>query len=542
MHVAMPDKPSKSDLLIVIGLYVAAHGLMLLNNGLYWDDWVVFGFPLASISDLYREYGLPFFGYYHHALDSLGIPAYRILVFLSYLISAVCLYAILGKIREIDRKTALVLVLFFVLFPSNSARISIMASRTSVCYALFFIGFWLVSVYLDKRVLTLRVASLILLFASFLTHSFLVLYVVVLIYIAYHEKSELRSLRALPAFLLRYLDFFLLPIIFWVLKLIFFEPYGQYRGYNRITLDSAIQGLSFIDNAFYGGFIEPLVESFRISPIFIIPAAIMALLGARLMARINTQPSSGSSRYSVWFMLLGIVLFVAGVFPYLAVGKVPSPYDWDSRHQLLTPLGASFMLVYLLRLVLAERVQNLVYALLVVVFLAANVHQWVAFQKDWYNQVAFIENIKESSDVQHGRYVLIDDKTVDLRANHRVYRTYEYFGLFHAAFGDEKRVAQEMRLFKSYGFDPLRPMLNSQYRLGQYDVDVSSPDTVIVVERGELKLTFSDVVMLKLLELSDAREFRNKVKHAVRLSTTGDVTVVRNGRGDMTIIPKEQGK
>ena len=111
----------------------------------------------AEIARLYSEYGLPMFGVYHDLLNTLGIPAYRILVFLCYLASAVCLWAILGKIPEVDRRTAFLLLVFFVLFPSNSARISIMASRTSACSALFFVGLWALTAYLDSG--KLRIAA-----------------------------------------------------------------------------------------------------------------------------------------------------------------------------------------------------------------------------------------------------------------------------------------------------------------------------------------------------------------------------------------------
>ncbi len=497
----MRERMTKTDLLAVLGIYVLAHGLMLLNTGVYWDDWLIVGGSPAGIAELYRAYGLPLFGYYHHALDSIGIPAYRILVFLSYLAAAICLYGILGRMVEIDRKTALLLVLLFVLFPSNSARISIMASRTSVCYALFFVGLWLAAVYLDRRIPALRFASLVFLFASFLTHSLLVFYIVVPIYIAYHERSRLRTVAALRSFVLRHLDFLLLPVVFWALKLVFYEPYGGFRGYNRVTAGSALEAFSFIDNAFFGGFIYPLVDSFLISPIFIVPAAIMAILGARLIARLDTRTSSGATRHSAWLLLVaGIVFFVAGVFPYLAVGKVPAAEDWDSRHELLTPLGAAFMLVALPRLALKKRGQNLVHALLVVLFTAGAIHTWVAFQKDWYKQVALIEHFRVTPEIERGTHFLIDDRTADLDANGRRYRPYEYSGLFQAAFGDLKREGRSLRA-----------------------QETGAPGTTVVIEHGDLKLTVPELIKLRALESWNEREFRARVRQAVRVSvkTTG---------------------
>jgi hypothetical protein len=486
---------TKPDLLFVLGIYVLAHGLMVLNNGVFWDDWLIVGGSPSSVADLYREYGLPLFDYYHTALDSLGIPAYRILVFLSYLVAPMCLYGILRRMPEIDRKTALLLVLLFVLFPSNSARISIMASRTSVCAALFFIGLWLAAVYLDRRIPALRVVSLVFLFASFLTHSLLVFYIVVPIYIAYHERAKLRSVAALWSFVLRHLDFLLLPVLFWVLKLVFYEPYGTFRGYNRVTAGSALEAFSFIDNAFFAGFIYPLVDSFRMSPMFIVPAAVLAIVGARLLARLDTRPATGPTRDSWWLLAAGIVFFVAGVFAYLAVGKIPSAEDWDSRHQLLTPLGASFMLVSLPRLVLKARGQNLVSALLVVLFTAGAVNTWIDFQRDWYKQVALIENFRITPEIENGTHFLIDDRTTDLDANGRRYRSYEYSGLFQAAFGDLNRLGRS---------------------LGRQET--GAVGTTVTIEHGALKLTAMEVLKLRTLESWNEPDFRATVRQAVRVA------------------------
>ena len=119
----------------------------------------------------------------------------------------------------------------------------------------------------------------------------------VLVYIAYHERSNLKSLPALARAPLRYLDFVLLPVVFWGIKLLFYQPYGRYRGYNQVTLESAVAGLPFIDNALIGGFIEPLVDSFSgflALPLWVLLlATLIAFLGARALARLDATDSAG---------------------------------------------------------------------------------------------------------------------------------------------------------------------------------------------------------------------------------------------------------
>jgi len=237
------------------------------------------------------------------------------------------------------------------------------------------------------------------------------------------------------------------------------------------------------------------VDSFRMSPMFIVPAAVLAIVGARLLARLDTRPATGPTRDSWWLLAAGIVFFVAGVFAYLAVGKIPSAEDWDSRHQLLTPLGASFMLVSLPRLVLKARGQNLVSALLVVLFTAGAISTWIDFQRDWYKQVALIENFRITPEIENGTHFLIDDRTTDLDANGRRYRSYEYSGLFQAAFGDLNRLGRS---------------------LGRQET--GAVGTTVTIEHGALKLTAMEVLKLRTLESWNEPDFRATVRQAVRVA------------------------
>ena len=174
---------------------------------------------------------------------------------------------------------------------------------------------------------------------------------------------------------------------------------------------------------------------------------------------------------------------------------MPAAENWDSRHQLLTPLGASFMLVYLVRLAAAGRARNLVYALLVVVFTATAIGTWIAFQKDWYKEVALIENFRTTPEIERGTQFLFEDRTTDLDAMHRTYRPYEYAGLLREAFGDDRRQGRAAR------GDRAEP-----------------PWTGVTIEHGSLELTLPQVCELRVLESRDERKFRDAVKQVVRLS------------------------
>ena len=58
-------------------ILLACHGLLLLNDGIYWDDWLTLGYirndDWQSISDQTSEMGLPLLGYFAWSLKLFGI-------------------------------------------------------------------------------------------------------------------------------------------------------------------------------------------------------------------------------------------------------------------------------------------------------------------------------------------------------------------------------------------------------------------------------------------------------------------------------------
>ena len=128
-------KICRSDIVLIFILYTLSNGLILLNNGIYWDDWVLYNVDKDLIINHFSQTGLPWVGYIHSFLLSFknSLFLYRSIVFLLYLLSALFLNSILKNIREIDDTSRLLLVFFFAIFPVNSARISLI----TIPYTLF---------------------------------------------------------------------------------------------------------------------------------------------------------------------------------------------------------------------------------------------------------------------------------------------------------------------------------------------------------------------------------------------------------------------
>ena len=129
-------------LLLFVGLL--AHGLMLVNDGIYWDDWTVFNVDDRVVLNTFREQGLPLKAIIHVLLNEWPI-AYHWTTFLAIIASTVVFYLILGSVPEIDGTERLILALLFEVFPLNSAKVAMSIAPYMVGLLLFTLGtLWVV--------------------------------------------------------------------------------------------------------------------------------------------------------------------------------------------------------------------------------------------------------------------------------------------------------------------------------------------------------------------------------------------------------------
>lgn len=530
VHTICSAHPVAFDLFLLTVVYTLSHGLLVFNHGVFWDDWVIYNMDHALIIDRFKQTGLLWIGYLHIITLSGGVIAYRTATFVCYLLAAWCLYGVLKELKT-DRYSRFFLVIFFALFPVNSARTAMIIMPYSICYALFFIGFWLTSRYQKTHSVWFRIPALVLLFISFTTNSLLVFYLIVILYIMYMERPENGSfsdwLRLVP----RYADYLLLPILFWVIKKTYMKPYGLYADYNKTSVD---------------GFSNVIIGTFRVFETSFL-AVIDKSTGHHLLSRIfNKAASEGlyipfmgiaivifvlflCKRYqnkldresyeTLGKLLLGGFAFWLAAFPYVAVGKSPQLLDWENRHQLLIPLGASLLLVYGVKLLSRRTVFTLpIYLSLIFIFIHADMLGHISFQRDWYKHLSLIENMRISPAIRNNTSFLFKDETPDLNCNSRSTAYYEYTGSMKEAFKEEGR----------FGCDMLSFAANTNSIQAYYDKSMNAmynmkgfikkePDTIITIKRGVTRLGTLDVLKMMYWELNDKEKFWHAVPKIVSL-------------------------
>jgi len=177
-------------------------------------------------------------------------------------------------------------------------------------------------------------------------------------------------------------------------------------------------------------------------------------------------------------VLVGLCLTWIGMFPYMALGHfpnlnalligfVPGSSDWDSRHQLLMPLGLAVVIVGIFNWL---NPRSLLRGTIVVGLLSSILN--LSFSQEYYldsiKTTRVIEALKSNEDVRDVKFALIDDQALRFNARGRSIRSYEWDAMLRAA---NPNLDQ--------GTDVLRYV----------DCETLNPDAIIVIQatNGKLK-------------------------------------------------------
>ena len=428
-------------------LYFTSYGLMLAYSSTYfWDDWFnYFGMTSREV----RNSTGPFSGFSPVRLVAEGWMAeffpssFRVLSFIWFPIAAFCLFKTLLGSRFLDRTEVFAIALLFLILPVNSARASMTIFMYSTSYCAFFVGWWLFS--LKRRWWTLLL-SLGFFLMSFDTASFLVFMAIPLLH-SYFEHREKGG--PFKTWIKRNFVFVLSPIAYW-----FIEPIIN------PTLDS-------VRAAYYTPSLSGILRGLVVGMLVALIAGFFVLIrGWRY----------GTHRGGVQ-VLVGLLITWLGMFPYMALGHfpnlnalligfVPGASDWDSRHQLLMPLGLGLVIVGVLNFLNPARLWA---GVLVVCGLSTVLN--LTFSQEYYldsiKTQRIIEAFRLNPDVKEFDMALIDDQALRFNARGRAIRSYEWDYMLKAA---------------NPGLDQTTDVLR------YVDCNVMDPDAIIVIQASNGKL------------------------------------------------------
>lgn len=527
----MLKKIFTSERSVISGVYFLAFGFLLINGGLYFDDFVTSGYNQKpeNLIAIYKDLGFFLYwpGYLHSLLfspgNAFGVYAERFLIFASYLISTLALNEVLKTLPGIDRLTRIFIVLFFAVIPFNSARIALCNINSAVAHAFFYSGWFFLAGHLTGRGRAWRLAALGLFILSFSVMSFLTLYAAVLAYIWVIRKYDF-SVPGLLRGAVRHADFILAPLALFLVVKAFFKPGGAYaEGYNVITLGGVIRSPMEIMQAFTISKEMLLSALSRVS----IPVLVLATAATLLVRRELKEGMSVPLRRDALLFAAGVGVLLVAAFPYAVLAKMPDANTWGSRHSLTLSLGVALITVAglksFMKIALKGETENtvpLMLAVLVAGCVIANSNMYFRFQRQYYKQVALLEHFSRSEELRDNTTFAFDDTLPHHDAYPLdFYRQYVYSGMFKTVFGDESRMGYDVRYADSEStlldILPL-PRQRESYALSGYVP--SAPQYLVRVLPGPLELGYrSTMLKLMWLQFTDRDGFRSEAAKTLSL-------------------------
>jgi hypothetical protein len=414
-------------------LYTISWGWLFIVRDSYWsDDWDEFRFRDLTGYD-YGQFGFaPWKDLNVLMFDIFGPAFLRVAVFVFFFFSCLFVYKILCTISLINSGQRVVISLLFLILPFNTPRVALYTFYFSLSYCLFFAA-WCVLVTRGTR--RSRYLACALFFLSFQMFTMLVFFLLPVVHLFSLEGRG--KLHDVISWLRRNLFFLSLPLIFWIMRSLF---WSSSRRYHEIT-DNKIKG--------FFGFIY----------IFLVIA----------VGLVAVYRQSGPNRRKVVLLVFfGFGSMLVGYLPYVIYGlvgygfDVPITYlvtmlgrsDWFSRHQILQPLGFSILLVGLIGLLpsFANRFRHWFVGAILAISVVFNVAFGFEYFVDYSKQNSVVAALDAKPTKTVGGEIQMVDQTTFLNARQRSYRERDWLGLVGLAEGVDS--AKKLKVVSGCSVNP----------------------------------------------------------------------------------------
>jgi hypothetical protein len=365
------------------------------------------------------------------------------------------------------------LVTFFLVVPLNISRVLMITIPYTICYFLFFFAWYLKPIN--------KILSYFLFFISFATNSLLVFHLLPISYYYFIENKENISFKRILKYLKNNLIFISLPIFYYLLKIIYFKPFGFFEGYNS-------------NFNVFSLFISPAIQFFKLfdNNISSLGLIITLFIGINLILKSNKNllQNGINQQNKKFFIYLSLISVIVACFPYWILGHTPIFFDWKSRHQLLMPLGISFAL-FTFSIYVHKSNLRLVISIILSICMSMNLNAYYSLAVNWHKQESLIKLISQDNKIRNSDFLIFDDAT-NGNPWGRPMNFYEWNGLLNRAFSDQKRLGVDRnQTWESEGkyINQIlsSPLCKEIYKLKNFNLNDDLKQTV--VEISELKNT-----------------------------------------------------
>lgn len=433
-------------------VYVLSQGFLLIVSGTWWDDWVFIDRNWEYLYEVMLNYTIPLQAYIDASLWLLPDGAYRILVFLYFYAGSILLYLILRKIEIFSQTDAFWITLLYITIPINDVRITWICYGYSLGLFMFWIAFYLVTLWQDKerahkKTIGLRVLSLLVLLLSFNTESIMLMTLVILLYLYYEklkdewkwERGRLgKNVRNFLMAVVSYLDFLIAPIIFYFGKHLLIHGKSVVGGHNYVDWPSVPRLLAYSPYyiwLIFKGLLENYKAVMNKRTVLIIMLAVVA---GSIAWAIKDRKGEEKEKYGKIFLLflIGIFVFWVGVFPYILKvggGEVETT-GVSGRYALLLGLGTALILYYFNKMIFDSHIRKIISVSFIALGICHFNLMYLDWQGNYYQQLCFEKEVSENQNI------LNNDTFLCLFQGDYACIYYQTNGNSYAATGEQTRV------------------------------------------------------------------------------------------------------
>ena len=489
---------------LIIFTALISHGLLLFNDGIYLDGWLTYSKLVErnwdSLFSWLMQAGLPIEFYFHRFMDYFPgfIFKFKLVAFLSILLSAILVYKICDESRLASQWESLCIALISLVYPAFQIPMEITSTSDLVSYCFFLLAV-LLAVWSEQASgavhYSLRACSAVLFFLGFNLNSLLVFYFGFLLFLLILERQRKAGTwrEVLARFLPRRLGFLLLPFMYWIAKEVFFPRHGDYSDLNRFQFSpTALLGKSglFIVNAIYGQ-LNNALEMMLTQPALTL-FILLAIYWISVAFKMGSTFISDNQRNPYGLITYGGVLLALGAFPYIAVGVAPTLHGFNTRHAILIGLPMAIILTGTVRLIFSQgdtglsKTARAVLATLIVAFSMATIDNYFAWQARWVKDRSIMENLAHMSDFKRISVFWVEDE-FQLRGAPD-YAVYDWGSMFKQVWGGESRIGLNTQFFTSKDLAD-RESFSQTWALPIYNLSELDPagcQAVLNIRRGRL--------------------------------------------------------
>lgn len=430
-------KPTRTDTLILLVTAFIVHGLLLLNDGVYWDGWMHVYWPIQendwdTLYWTFDRWGYPIRAYQHWLVGHLPslIFGHKLFTFLSIFLCALLVHHIGSKSGYLTRRESLFVALLSMVYPAYQVAFELIMMPYNLSYVFFLLGVLGMLHLRESSSWLLRIGTLAALVFSFWIYSFLPFYFGFLLLIFMLEWGSLPFRQAVLRFLWRWPDFILFPFIFWAALRVFFvqgNPAAENYYTPQLSTQYFYSAMSFLQN----GVIAQVNAAFGLlidSPIALLGCAAVLVWFYR---DYETRP------FSLRLVGFGVVLLGLGMLPYITLNFYPLEEGWETRHALLLGLPMAVLCVGLARLI-PRKLSTVLLALLVIVFSLLTLHRSLGWQVRWIKDRSIVYDLQQQPEAQDISLFWVDDQHP--LGNNVPYVRHEWTSIMRMAWGGDTRI------------------------------------------------------------------------------------------------------